>query len=106
MLKSIVCFFSSSDALDHPFFSRNSLKPTLADFVLLPSSVLRLMDIVDQNDDASERQGNAIKAISFGKALGGKIFSTIVQIVIIKISEVQQVICQLCSSLIEGRSGG
>jgi hypothetical protein len=34
------------------------LKPTLADFVLLPSSVLRLMDIVDQNDDASERQGN------------------------------------------------
>jgi hypothetical protein len=39
---------SSADALEHPFFSQHSLKPSLADMVLLPSSVIRLIDIIDQ----------------------------------------------------------
>ena len=52
---------SSGDALQHPFFSGNVLKPSLSDMVLLPSSVLQLINVTDsdQNDETDgETQGN------------------------------------------------
>ena len=57
---------SSGDALQHPFFSGNVLKPSLSDMVLLPSSVLQLINAIDndQNDETDgETQGNVAACV-------------------------------------------
>ena len=51
---------SSTDALEHPFFTQHVLKPSLSDLVLLPSSVLQLINVVDSNNEAGDVQGKLL----------------------------------------------
>ncbi len=52
---------SSTDALEHPFFTQHVLKPSLSDLVLLPSSVLQLINVIDSNNEAGDVQGKLLQ---------------------------------------------
>jgi len=52
---------SSMDALEHPFFTQHVLKPSLSDLVLLPSSVLQLINVIDSNNEAGDVQGKLLQ---------------------------------------------